>query len=315
MRILVTGASGFVGGRVARALAAAGHAVVPTGRRAADALPPHVRGALPAYRAWDLAAGPLPAPGPLDALVHCAAHVGDWGAEADYVRGNVDGTRHALASAPGARAILVSTSSVYSDHVRTVRVREDADTGACRHSAYARTKALAERLVLAHAADAVVLRPHIVYGPGDGTLLPRVLAARRGGRLPVVGDGRHLVSATHVDNLAHAVERALATPGAGGAFNVADAAPVPLGTLLGGVLARLGYPTRLVALPPALARGAAAVMEVAWRAAGARRAPPLTRYAVHQLAGEHTLDLARARDVLRYAPRWGWADGPLEERG
>lgn len=312
MRVLVTGASGFVGGRVARALAAAGHAVVPTGRRPADALPAHLRGALAGYRAWDLAAGPLPPPGPIDALVHCAAHVGDWGPDADYVRGNVDGTRHALASAPGARVVFVSTSSVYSDHVRTVRVREDADVGACRHSAYARTKAVAERLVLAHAADAVVLRPHIVYGPGDGTLLPRVLAARRGGRLPIVGDGAHLVSATHVDNLVHAVERALAVPGVGGAFNVADADPVPLATLLGGVLARLGYPTRLVALPPALARGAAAAMEWGWRAVGARRGPPLTRYAVHQLHGEHTLDLTRARERLGYAPRWTWADGPLD---
>lgn len=312
MRVLVTGASGFVGGRVARALAAAGHAVVPTGRRPADALPPHLRGVLAGYRAWDLAAGPLPAPGPIDALVHCAAHVGDWGPEAAYVRGNVDGTRHALASAPGARVVLVSTSSVYADHVRTVRVREDADTGACRHSAYARTKAAAERLVLAHAADAVVLRPHIVYGPGDGTLLPRVLAARRGGRLPIVGDGRHLVSATHVDNLVHAVERALAAPGAGGAFNVADAEPVPLGVLLTGVLARLGHPTRLVPLPPALARGAATAMEWAWRAVGARHGPPLTRYAVHQLHGEHTLDLTRARERLGYAPRWTWADGPLD---
>lgn len=309
--MLVTGASGFVGGRVARALTAAGWTVLPTGRRGAGAL----RAPLDRYRAWDLAVAPLPGVDDAEAVVHCAAAVGDWGPEAAFRRGNVDATRHALASVPGAPFVYVSTSSVYSDAVRTVAVREDAPTGDCAHSAYARTKAEAERVALADGAATgrrvVVLRPHIVYGPGDTTLLPRVLAARRGGRLPIVGRGRQHVSATHVDNLAHAVRRALAVRDAVGAFNVADAEPVPLAELLVGLLARLGHPTRLLPLPPAVAWSAATLVEAAWRAVGAKRGPPLTRYAVGQLAGEHTLDLTRARERLGYAPRWSWRDGPL----
>jgi nucleoside-diphosphate-sugar epimerase len=158
----------------------------------------------------------------------------------------------------------------------------------------------------------VVLRPHIVYGPGDTTLLPRVLAARRGGRSRSSADGTQRVSATHVDNLAHAVDARARGAGEGGAFNVADAEPVPLATLVTGLLARLGRPTRLVPLPPALAWGAAAAAEWVHGALGARRGPRLTRYAVRQLAREHTLDLSRARAALGYAPRWTWAIGPLD---
>jgi nucleoside-diphosphate-sugar epimerase len=209
--------------------------------------------------------------------------------------------------------VHVSTSSVYSDGVRTVRVREDAATGACAHSAYARTKAAAERVVLASGRPAVVLRPHIVYGPGDTTLLPRVLAARRAGVLPVPGSGRTRLSATHVDNLVHAVERALAEPAAHGVFNVADAVEARVDDLLGTLLARHGAPTRLVHVPAALAWAGAAALEGAWRLAGARRPPPLTRYAVGHLAREHTLDLTRARELLGYAPRWTYQDGPLHD--
>jgi nucleoside-diphosphate-sugar epimerase len=310
VRIAVTGASGFVGGRVARALAAAGHEVLAYGRRPAAAL----ASPLPGYAPWDVAAAPSAPAVAVDAVVHCAAHVGDWGPEAAYRAVNVDGTRAVLARFPGARGVHVSTSSVYSDGVPTVRVREDAPTGRCAHSPYARTKAEAERVVLAEGSRAVVLRPHIVYGPGDSTLLPRVLAARRLGALPVPGDGRNRVSATHVDNLVHAVERALATPGAYGAFNVADGVEANVNDLLRTLLRRYGVPTRLVHVPRAAAWRAAALCEGAWRTLGAlgvRGAPPLTRYAVGHLAAHHTLDTARARDLLGYAPRWSYLDGPL----
>ncbi|MDF1504560.1 NAD(P)-dependent oxidoreductase [Roseisolibacter sp. H3M3-2] len=324
MRIAVTGASGFVGGRVARALAAEGHTVLPYGRRPAAALadPP------PGYVAWDVTAGPIAAPA-VHAVVHCAARVDDWGPEEAFRAANVEGTRAVLETWPDARVVYVSTSSVYSDGVRTVGVREDAPTGDCAHSAYARTKAAGEALVLALGARGVVLRPHVVYGPGDTTLLPRVLAARwprvrdpspdarrRLRRfLPVPDGGRHRVSSTHVDNLAHAVERALAAPGAHGAFNVADGgAPLTVAELLDRLLAAAGHPTELVAVPAGVAMAVASAAEWGWRAVGARRGPPLTRYAVAQLSAEHTLDTTRAREVLGYRPRWAAGAGPVRER-
>lgn len=307
MRVAVTGASGFVGGYVARSLAERGHRIVGFGRRPAAALP----FPMPDYHQWDLATGPLRIPG-IDALVHCAAQVGDWGDERGYQRSNVVGTQAVLDSFPGARVVHVSSSSVYSDDVSAADVREDAATGKCAHSAYARTKAEAERLVLACSPGAVVLRPHIVYGPGDTTLLPRLLASRRLGHLCIPGTGSNHLSVTHVGNLAIAVAAALDTPDACGFFNIADAEPITVDALLRTVLERTGSRTHLVYLPAGLARVVATLCETVWRLGALRGSPPLTHYVVDQLTREHTLNISRARQQLGYCPQWSIHDGPLD---
>ena len=307
MRVAVTGASGFVGGRIANRLRAAGHTVLAYGRRPARELSTPQAG----YTAWDIATTALDAP-PVDAVVHCAALVGDWGPDEAYDAVNVEGTRNVARSFGGStRMVHVSTSSVYSDHVAKVRVTEAASTGDCRHSAYGRSKARAEAVVRESWPTAVILRPHIVYGPGDTTLLPRVLASKRMGCLALPGSGRTLLSVTHVDNLAIAVDCALRDTSVGGAFNVSDADTVSVDALLRTVLARTGVAIRLVHVPRAVAWGAATLLERLWVSTEGRRGPPLTRYVVGQLADEHTLDITRARTVLGYVPRWTCHDGPL----
>lgn len=172
MRIAVTGASGFVGGAVCRAAVAAGHDVVAFGRRA-SVEPEHV-GAAP-YVSWDITAGPLAEVPVVDAVVHCAGSVTDWGPRDVMLSVNRDGTRAVLAAFPDARFVHVSTASVYDPLVPTVRASEpEADVGPRpRHGdAYGLSKALAEYVVRETRPDAVVLRPHAVYGPGDTTLLP-----------------------------------------------------------------------------------------------------------------------------------------------
>jgi nucleoside-diphosphate-sugar epimerase len=166
------------------------------------------------------------------------------------------------------------------------------------------SKIEAERRVRSGGRPAVILRPHIVYGPGDTKLLPRLLAARRRGRLVVPGDGRALVSLTHVDNLCHAVSLALVAPVHGvEILNVADEAVACVDEVLRTLLEALDLPTRLVYLPVRAARPLARVMEWTWAAGRMRSAPPLTRYLVDQLAGDHTLSVERARSRLGYAPR------------
>ena len=308
MRVAVTGASGSVGGHVARALAAMGHEVLSYGRRDVAELhePP------PNYVSWDVTAGPI-APVDVDAVIHSAAHVGDWGRYSTFYAANVDGTRAVLESFPrAARVVHISSSSVYSDALHKLAVREDAPIGDCRFSSYGRTKALAERVVLERRPDAIVLRPHIVYGPGDTTLLPRVLAARRLGRLPIPGNGRNRVSVTHVDNLVSAVTRALVSAPTG-VFNVADAETATVNELLRTILSRLGVPTKIVHVPRAIAWQIAVALEHIWPNRVGRSGPMLTRYAVIHLSDDHTLDITRARTHLGYAPTWTFRDGPLTE--
>lgn len=291
MRIAVTGASGFVGGAVATSLADDGHEVLGFGRTPGGWSHPLGR-----YRLWDIAAGPLSGEGEFDAVVHCAALADDWAPLAESMRVNLAGTRHVVASFPGARIVHLSTSSVYDAFTPTVNARESEAPVTRFLASYAESKSFAELEVAGR--DAVILRPHAVYGPGDTTLLPRVLAAVRRGRLVLPEGARVLHSLTHIDNLVDAVRRGLDGPV--GTYNVADAEPVVLADVIDGFLRRRGVAARIVRMPYPLAFRAAGLAEGAARIRGSR--PRVTRYAVSQLGLERTLDISAARERLGYAP-------------
>ncbi|MFT4283827.1 MAG: NAD(P)-dependent oxidoreductase [Protaetiibacter sp.] len=291
MRIAVTGASGFIGGAVATALADRDHDVTGFGRTPGGWRHPRAR-----YRVWDLTTGPLRGDRDFEAVVHCAALADDWAPLAEAMRVNRAGTRNVVASFPGARIVHLSTSSVYDAFTPTVMAREDEAPVNRFLSSYSESKTFAEFEVMG--TDAVILRPHAVYGPGDTTLLPRVLAAVRHGRLVLPEGARVPHSLTHVDHLVEAVRLALRGPA--GVYNVADAEPVVLAELLGEFLARRGVRARIVRMPYSAALRAAGVAEAPARIRGGR--PRVTRYAVSQLGLERTLDLTAARERLGYAP-------------
>lgn len=294
MRIAVTGASGFVGGAVCRAAAEAGWTVHAFGRRAtAD-----VAGE---YVSWDITESPLANPPDVAAVVHCAGSVTDWAPHAEQWAANVDGTRNVVASFPHARFVHVSTASVYDPRRPTVLATEDQAPIARYRDSYGASKAAAERLVSNQRPDAVILRPHAVYGPGDTTLLPRVLGAVRGNRLIAVGDGTQRISLTSIANLTSACLLA-ASADASGTFNVTDAEPVGLADALRAILTERSIPARVRFVPLALARPIAYVAEKAHTVARRRTPPRLTRYAVTHLACERTLDITAARDKLGYRP-------------
>ncbi len=297
MRIAVTGAAGFVGGAVVAAALARGWEVHPLVRRPgrlrcviADGERRQGRIAHP--RVWDIAFGPLGDPPAVDAVVHAAAAVTDGLDPGPVWAANLHGTRHVAASFPGTRLVHVSTASVYDPFTPTVLAREDAAPVARYRTPYEASKAAAERL-LAGRPDTVVLRPHAVYGPGDPTLLPRVLAAVRGRTLVVPGSASTRHTLTAVDTLADAALRACAAPP--GTYNVGDAAPVTLGDALGALLAARGLDVRVRYLPARLAGPLAALPLLRRRG--------LTPYAVGHLGVERTLDLAAARARLGLTSR------------
>jgi len=297
MRIAVTGASGFIGGAVATALADADHDVVGFGRRVEGWSHPAGR-----YRVWDIASGPLRGDRDFEAVVHAAALADDWAPIDEALRVNRDGTRNVVRSFEGARIVHLSTSSVYDAFTPTVDASEDQPAARRFLCSYSASKAVAE-LELA-GVDAAILRPHAVYGPGDTTLLPRLLAAVRPGRssgrllLPEGAEVRH--SLTHIDNLVLAVRRALDPSSPAGTYNIADDSPVLLSIVLREFLERRGVPSRLVSVPYRQAFAMAGALERAARVTGRR--PRLTRYAVSQLGVERTLNLTAARTRLDYRP-------------
>jgi len=297
VRVAVTGASGFVGGAVARSLVADGHDVRTFSRRPTQ---------VGTWQRWDLADGALADVADVDAVVHVGAAVADGGRRANAARINVDGTRAVRETFSGARMIHVSSASVYDPRVPTVLGREDVPLPARHLNAYGATKAAAERyLARADLGPVLVLRPHAVYGPGDTTLLPRVEGLVRRGCVPLVGDGSALHSFTHVDTFVAAVRAGLAGD-ATGVVNVADAEPWPLRRAVLELLARRGHrgsdggPLRVVEVPSRLARGLATVLDGA-AACGLPRSR-LSRYALSHLAVERTLDLTRLREELGVDP-------------
>lgn len=300
MRVAVTGASGFIGGAVATALADLDHEVVAFGRRPDGWTHPRAR-----YRRWDLTSGPLRADRDFAAVVHCAALADDWAPREESLRVNRDGTRAVVRSFPDARIVHLSTSSVYDPFEPSVEIREDAAPVRRHLSGYSETKALAEFELAG--TDAVILRPHAVYGPGDTTLLPRILAGVRRGRLvlPEGAEVRH--SLTSVDNLVLAVRRALDPSSPRGTYNIADDVPVLLSAVLREFLERRAVSARLVAIPYGAAFALAGTLEATARLTRTR--PRLTRYAVSQLGMERTLDLSAAREHLGYRPAPTSLDG------
>jgi nucleoside-diphosphate-sugar epimerase len=293
VRIAVTGASGFIGGAVATALADADHEVVGFGRREHGWSHPHAR-----YRVWDLDAGPLRADRDFEAVVHCAALADDWAPLSVALKANRDGTRTVVRSFPGARIVHLSTSSVYDAFVPNVEVAEWAAPVRRFLSTYAESKTNAEFELAG--TGAVILRPHAVYGPGDTTLLPRLIAGVRRGRLalPEGAEVRH--SLTHIGNLVLAVRRALDPATPRGTYNVADDSPVLLAAVLREVFERRGMRVRIASIPYRSAFALAASLEMGARIR--RRRPALTRYAVSQVGMERTLDLTAARTRLGYHP-------------
>jgi nucleoside-diphosphate-sugar epimerase len=287
VKIAVTGASGFIGGRVATALADRGHSVTGFGRAPQGWSHP-----LANYEVWDITRGPRS--GTFDAVVHCAALADDWASIAAAMLTNQVGTRNVVASFPGARVIHISTASVYDAFTPNVKVAESAAPVTRFLSTYAESKTAAEAELAG--VDAVILRPHAVYGPGDTTLLPRVIAGIRGHRLILPEGAAVSHTLTHVDNLVDAVD--LSLDGPAGTYNIGDDTDVLLSAVLKEFLVRRGRPdVTIAAIPYRTAFRAAAVLE---KLPGR---PRITRYAVSQLGMERTLNLTAARELLGYRPR------------
>lgn len=301
MRVVVTGASGFVGSAAAAALAAAGWQVTGTGRRPR----PIVLDERVDYHRWDVTDGAGAAPPvPADVVLHCACAVDDWQPYRAQAAVTVAGTLAALAAWPDARFIQMSSASVYPAWLPGV-VAEGDGPAASWVGAYPRAKAEAEEVVASagrSGRSTLILRPHAVYGPGDPTLLPRLVAAVRGGRLVVPGSARTLVHLTSVRTLASVCVGAC-DGDLRGVVNVADARPLPLGVALDAALtAALGRAPRRHHLPLAAARPLGCVLELAARLGRRTHPPVLTRYLVSQLAVSRELDLTRLRSHLGIDP-------------
>ena len=321
MKAVVTGGGGFLGTAIARALRARGDEVCTVSRSRYPHLEELGALELPADLADESATrAAFEKAGDIDCVFHVAAKTGVWGPRPEFHAANVLGTKNVLAAAreSGAKKLVFTSSpSVCFDGTSHVDASNDLPYATRFLSPYPETKAIAERAALA-ANDAdlstCALRPHLIFGPGDPHLVPRLLTKAKTGKLAIVGPGDNEVSLTYVDNAAHAhlcaADRlAPNAPCAGKPYFIGQTDSAELWTWINNLLTRLDLPPITRRIPTSLARGAGGLLEIIWRTLRLSGEPPMMRFVAAQLATSHSYSLEPARRDLGYQEQVSLEEG------
>lgn len=318
MNALVTGGGGFLGLAIVRALRARGDAVRSLSRQEHPALrelgAEHVRGDVAD------AAAVLSAARGCDIVFHVAAKAGIWGAYEEYHRANVLGTENVIAACRqhGVQKLVhTSSPSVVFQGQDMEGVNESVPYPAHFEAHYPHTKALAEQLVLKANSPTfatVALRPHLIWGPGDNHLLPRLIARAKAGQLRRIGTQRKLVDTVFIDNAAeaHLLAADALAPGAacaGKAYFISNGEPIELWEMVNRMLAAAGLPPVTRSVPVPVAMALAWAFETIARVTGSEREPRLTRFVVREMSTAHWFDMSAAKRDFGYAPRVSTEEG------
>jgi nucleoside-diphosphate-sugar epimerase len=298
-RAFVTGGSGFLGRHLISGLRARGVDVVALARSDSAAQVVRDKGA-------EVARGDLDDLGALtagmqgcDAVFHAAAYAKQLGRREDFFRGNVEGTRNALAAARRAgvrRFVHVGTEAVLADGQPIVRADESRPLAANPAGLYPLTKGLAEKAVLAENGDqlqTLVIRPRMIWGPDDTTLLPEIIALARAGRWAWIGGGHYLTSTCHVDNVVEGAVLAAERGRPGEIYFLTDGEPVEFRSFISQLRRSQGIEPGARELPLWVAHIVARL--TSWM-----KSPPITKTALALAAVEVTVVDSKARRELGY---------------
>jgi nucleoside-diphosphate-sugar epimerase len=320
VQYFVTGGSGFLGRHLLARLVGDGHRVLALARsdEAAGTVTAHgaeaVRGDLRVIR--DLVEEVRGS----DVVVHAAAVTGQWARRGDFHDDNVEGTRAVVDLARAAhvpRLVHVSTEAVLADGSPLRYVDEDTPYPPRHAGEYPRTKALAEQIVLAadtHELRTIVVRPRLIWGPGDTTVMPNILEAAREGRWAWVAGGDYLTSTCHVSNACEAIVRAAESAHSGQTYFVTDGAPRGFREFITAVAAAYGVEMPARSVPRTVARTAARAAAGSHRVLRRPGEPSVSPTAVALAGQEMTVNDQRARRDLGYRPVVSVEDGLVQLR-
>ncbi len=317
MKVLVTGGGGFLGSAICRLLKARGDEVVSLSRSHYGALAAlgirQVQGDVAALDSV------LAASKGCAAIIHTAALAGIWGNFDEFSRTNIGGTMAVI----GACELNGVGKLVHTSTPSVVHAGHDIEGGneslpyATQFKAhYPATKAVAEQRVLAANSPrlaTVALRPHLIWGPGDRHLLPRILARADAGQLRFIGPPKK-VDTIYIDNAAQAHLDALdrlapASACAGRAYFISQDQPIALEEMVNRLLRACGREAVSKHLSPTIARLAARAFETLYKALGKQQEPPLTSFLVEQLSTAHWFSIHAAKRDLGYQPKVSTVEG------
>jgi 2-alkyl-3-oxoalkanoate reductase len=318
MFALVTGAGGFLGQYLVDALLARGDRVRAMVRRPCAAI--ERAGVEQVVADVRDAAAVAAACAGVDVVHHAAGIAGIWGPWDAFYGINVLGTRNVIGGCREHRVprlVYTSSPSVTFDGTSQEGVDERAPYPRRWLNPYQHTKALAEQEVLAACDErllACALRPHLIWGPGDRHLIPRLVGRARAGQLRRVGDGTNLIDMVYVENAAQAhlqAADALAagSPVCGRAYFISQGEPVNCWQWIDEVLALAGLPPVERSISLATAWRIGAVLEAAYWVFRLRGEPRMTRFLAAQLGTSHYFNIAAARRDFGYQPAIDKAEG------
>ncbi|MEO7309362.1 MAG: NAD-dependent epimerase/dehydratase family protein [Chitinophagaceae bacterium] len=313
MKIFITGASGFVGGAAAAFLARKGHEVVAMSRSADSDARISLLGAWP-VRCSLADTTPAHLQG-IDVVVHAAAFVGEWGNYQTYFETNVTGTEKMVAAAKQAgvkKFIHISTESVLFAGQDLINVDESYPYPATPFY-YSKTKQLAEKAVIAANEpgifDTICLRPRMIWGPGDKTILPLMKDAVLRRQFIWINGGAFKTSTTHIDNLTHAIALAIDKGKSGALYFITDDETLVLREFCTRLLATQGVKPVNKSMPKWLVRTVAWLIENTWQLLRIKSRPPVTRLGAAIFSSHCTLNIDNAKKELCYLPAISIAAG------
>lgn len=318
MKILVTGGGGFLGKAIVKRLIMRGDTVRTLSRTNYPELDrlgaEQCHGDLADRQAVAQAVSGC------ELVIHTAAKAGVWGSYDSYYQTNVIGSENVVLACRNAgvtKLVYTSTPSVTFAGEDQAGSDESAPIPAQFLAHYPATKAIAETHVLqANDSDlaTVALRPHLIWGPEDNHLVPRLLQRGKAGKIKLVDGSRKLVDASYIDNVvdAHilaADQLAADHVMAGKAYFITNGEPMPMADIINGILAAGGIAPVERSVSANLAYVAGSVMETVYNLIGKKEEPLMTRFVARQLATAHWFDISAAKRDLGYTPKVSMQQG------
>jgi 2-alkyl-3-oxoalkanoate reductase len=311
MKVLVTGGGGFLGGAIVKALLKRGDTVKAIQRghypELAELGAEAIQGDL--TNADDINA----AASGCDVIFHVAAKAGVWGDYDEYYQANVIATKNVIDACEKNNIrylVYTSTPSVVFDGTSEEGIDELTPYAKTFFNAYQKTKAEAEQLILkTNNPDlkTVALRPHLIWGPGDRHLAPRVIGRAKAGRLRLVGNKENKVDSCYIDNAVQAhllVADCLQSDAvcAGKAYFISNDEPISMSELINRILATVNLPPVTKTLNENLAYYVGAILESIYSVLNIKQEPLMTRFVARQLSTAHWFDLTAAKKDIGYKP-------------
>jgi nucleoside-diphosphate-sugar epimerase len=314
--VLVTGGGGFLGGAIVKKLIERKDQVFSFSRQSHPELSEqgaiHIKGDISNRIAVEKAVKGM------DLVFHVAGKAGVWGPYAEFYQTNVVGTENVIVACKKHRVnhlIYTSSPSVVFNGQDMEGVDESIPYPATFHCAYQKTKALAEQKVIKASGNSlktIILRPHLIWGPGDNHLVPRIIKKAR--QLKRVGKGKNLVDTVYIDNAAQAhilaADSLKSNPKlSGNIYFISQGEPVLLWEMIDAILNAAGLPPVKNSLSHAGARAAGAVFELIYGLLRISKEPRMTRFIADELAVHHWFDISAAKRDLNYQPKISITEG------